>query len=452
MPSICKGKTDLRTSLKVSDGVALLIGITIGSGIYSTPSLIAGYLESFSQIIVAWLGVGAFVMVGGMIYAELGTRFPETGGEYVYIRKAFGARAGFLFGWAQLFIIRTSPTAGLSLIAADYVGFFVDLDRSEKMIVALGFILLVASLNYMGVERASAFQKATTGIKVFGLVLFVVCGLILLQGATNLLGEFEPATNDAPRVTNLVSALMLIVFTHTGWDRVGYVAGEMKNPREVIPKSMIYGLSTILVIYWATVSIYHYVLGMEAIRSTSTPAADVATQMVGPAGAGLIAFLAIVSAIGSVNGTTMSASRVYYRMANEGHFFRWLDFVHPRFQTPSRAIIAHGLWAAVILLLRGSFENIAAGMVFAILIFYSMTTVALFRYRNRNEGKPDAFHMPGYPVLPALYLAGLVVLLVARAALDWRSSLIDLTFVVTGVPVSLYWFRKRKPDVPGHTT
>lgn len=434
----------LRKTLKVSDGVALLIGITIGSGIYSTPSLIAGYFESFGAIMVTWVIVGCFVLVGGLIYAELGTRFPETGGEYVYISKAFGARAAFLFGWAQLFIIRTSPTAGLSLIAADYVGFFVELDKSGKMIVALGIIALIASLNYLGVDRASGFQKLTTALKVFGLVLFAVGGLLLLRGSPEMLSEVSPTTNGRSAFANVVAALMLVVFTHTGWDRVGYIAGEMTNPRKVIPRSMLIGLSIVLVIYWSVITIYHYVLGMDAMRATATPAADVATQMVGPIGAGLIAILAIVSAVGSMNGTTMSASRVYYRMAAEGRFFKWLDRVHPNFRTPSNAIIAHGAWAAVILILRGSFENIAAGMVFAILIFYSMTTVALFKYRRADTGQPDAYKMPGYPVLPAIYLVGLVGLLVARAVFDWRNSLVDLAFVASGLPVSLYWFRRRK--------
>lgn len=432
---------DLRKSLRVSDGIALLVGITIGSGIYSTPSLIAGYFESFQPILLAWIAVGVFVLIGGLVYAELGTRFPETGGEYVYISKAFGQRAAFLFGWAQLFIIRTSPTAGLSLIAADYVGFFVQLSPTAKILVALGFVAAIASLNYVGVERASRFQKITTAVKVFGLLLFAAGGLLLLRGIPNMLGTETQAVTGLPPATNVVAALMLIVFTHTGWDRVGYVAGEMKNPRSVIPKSMIIGLSLIIVIYWTTITIYHYVLGMEGMRGTATPAADVATLMLGPIGAAAIALLAIVSAVGSVNGTTMSASRVYYRMSAEGRFFKWLDHIHPTFRTPSRAIIAHGIWASVILVLRGSFENIAAGMVFAILIFYSMTAIALFRFRRRNAGQSDAFRMPGYPILPAVYLLGLVGLLVARAVLDWRNSLVDITFVATGIPVSFYWFR-----------
>jgi APA family basic amino acid/polyamine antiporter len=190
---------------------------------------------------------------------------------------------------------------------------------------------------------------------------------------------------------------------------------------------------------------------MDGVRATTTPAATVATLMIGPVGAGAVALLAIVSAVSSINGTMMSSSRVYYAMARDGLFFRWLDHVHPVFRTPSRAVLAHCIWAAVILLVRGSFEAIAAGMVFAILIFYAMTTLALFKFRREDQGRTDVFRMPLFPWLPLLYLAGILCLLVARAILSWRTSLIDLSFVATGLPVSVFWLSRRKtPTTSSH--
>ena len=287
------GQPQLRRSLRVFDGVALLIGITIGSGIYATPYLIAGYFTSFTGLIVTWIIVGVFVMIGGLIYAELGTRMPYTGGEYTYITRCFGPFAGFMFGWAQLFIIRTSPAAALAIVAADYVGFFVETDAATRQLIALSIIAALGLFNYVGIQWASLFQKVTTVIKVAGLIVFVGAGLFLLQGVLNLLGTQSPPIHDLGAAGNLIAALMLIVFTHTGWDRVGYVAGEMENPRAVIPKSMFIGLTIILLIYWAANTIYHYTLGMDGIRATTTPAADVATVMVGSVGAAVVALLAI---------------------------------------------------------------------------------------------------------------------------------------------------------------
>ena len=172
----------LKRSLGLTDGIALLVGITIGSGIFATPQIIAGYLDSFSTIIILWIGVAGFVFVGALIYGELGSRFPNTGGEYVYIQKAFGPFWGFLFGWAQLFIIRTSPAAGLSLITANYIGYFIPIDQTVKILIAIGVIVIFGYLNYLGVERASYYNKFSSATKIAGLFLFVLIGLIIING------------------------------------------------------------------------------------------------------------------------------------------------------------------------------------------------------------------------------------------------------------------------------
>ncbi len=439
---------ELRRSLGTFDGVALLVGIMIGSGIYTTPALVSVYFDSFAAVMMVWVAVGLFAMIGGLIYAELGTRLPATGGEYVYITRCFGPFAGFMFGWAQLFIIRTSPAAGLALVASDYVGVLTELSPRGHTAVALGIIAALGVFNYVGINWASMFQKVTTIMKVGFLVLFAAVGVALMSGVPNLLGTQAAPTTGLGPSGNLIAALMLIIFTHTGYDRVGYVAGEMKDPRRVIPRAMLFGIGTVLGIYWSVITVYHYTLGMEGMQTNVTPAADVATIMVGAAGASVVAVMAIVSAIGSINGTMMSATRVYFAMARDGLFFRWLDHVHPDFRTPSRAIIVHCLWASVILVVRGSFEAIAAGMVFAILIFYTMTTLALFKLRRNEVGSEGAFKMPLYPLLPTIYLIGIVGLLVLRAIFEWEKSLIDFAFVATGLPISLFWLAKKRRDHP----
>ena len=434
----------LRKALRLTDGVALVIGITIGSGIYSTPSIISGYFVSFSGIAAAWIGVAFFIVIGALIYAELGTRLPTTGGEYVYLTTCYGPFVGFMFGWSQLFIIRTSAAAGLSIIAADYVGFFFNLSATAHMAVALSIIWGLGVFNYVGVQWASLFQKVTTLIKVIGLIALAAGGVFFLSSAANLLGTTLPTTTGVGPFGNVIAALMLIVFTHIGFDRVGYVAGEISNPREVIPKTMAIGTIIIIAIYWLMNTTYHYALGMEGMRGTATPAADVATILIGSVGAGAIAILAIVSAAGSINGTMMSATRVYYAMAHDGLFFKTLDYVHATFRTPSRAILVHCAWASVLLVIRGSFETLAAGMVFAILIFYTLTTLAVFKLRRLKIGEEISWKMPFYPWLPIIYLVGVVGLLVVRIIFEFEKSLIDFAFVASGLPISFFWLRKRK--------
>ena len=436
----------LRRDLTTIDGIALLIGITIGSGIYSTPYLVAGYFPDFAATITVWLIVAAFVMMGGLVYAELGTRLPDTGGEYSYITRAYGSTAGFMFGWAQLFIIRTSPAAGLAIIAADYIGWFTPLTGWAHTTVALSIIALLGVFNYVGVRWSALFQRVTSVAKVGGLVLFVGLFLFLLGGAEPKWGASVPPLVDQGFLANLIPALMLIVFTHTGYDRVGYVAGEMADPRKTIPRAMVVGLSIVIVLYAAMITIYYYVMGVEGLRTTTTPAADVAGLMLGGTGAALVALLAITSAVSSINGTMLSSSRVYYAMARDGLFFRSLDYIHPRFRTPGRAVLAHCVWGGLILVVRGSFEDIVAGMTFAILIFYTMTIFSLFKFRREKTGEAEGvvFRVPFYPWLPSLYLAGVVLLLVFRAVFEWEKSLVDLAFVLTGLPISFIWLRRNR--------
>lgn len=436
----------LRKTLGVFDGIAILVGITIGAGIFSTPQIIAGYLRSFPLIIFLWVVVGIFVFVGGLIYAELGTRLPNTGGEYVYINRCFGPFAGFMFGWSQLFIIRTSPAAGLAIITVNYLGYFVALTQWTQTAVALAVIAFFGVLNYIGVQKASVYQKVSTVLKIGGIFALVILGLILVQGHENMLDtEAEPTGGLGP-FGNVIAALMLIAFSYIGWDRVGYVAGEMKNPRRTIPLSLILGLGTIVIVYVLTNWVYHQTLGMEAMRQSTIVASDVAIRLMGPVGAAFIAILVMISTTGSINGTMMSAPRAYYAMAKDGLFFKWFNFVHPKYRTPSRAIVAHCFWAAVILLVRKTFETIVAGMVFAILIFLIFNVLALFKLRRQNVGGSSVFKMPFYPWLPILFLAGVIFLVVFRAIFEWQKSLTDLAFIATGIPLSFFWLKKKKME------
>ena len=431
----------LKRVLEWVDGAALLIGVTIGAGIFATPQLIATYQSSFGDILWLWIGCGVFVIVGGLIYAELGTRVPATGGEYVYMYKAFGPFAGFMFGWAHFFIIRTSSAAGLSIITVNYFEFFVDLLPWQETVLALLVIAGLGYINYVGIREASLFQKITTVLKVGGLFMLVLLGLVLVGGTESQLGATAEPTATMGPVGNTVAALMLVLFTYLGWDRVGYVAGEMKNPRKALPISIFVGLGIVTYTYILSNYVFHLTLGIEGVRGSTIVASDLATYFVGSAGAGIVAIIVIISATGSINGTMMAAPRAFYAMARDGLFFKWFNFVHPKHRTPSNAIIAYCTWAAVILLVRGTFETIVAGMVFAVLIFYGFTTVALFVLRRRPEPEHDVYRMPGYPWLPALYLAGIVALVVLRGYYEWEKSLVDLAFVATGLPFALFWLR-----------
>ncbi len=281
-PHAKPARPTLRKSLGLFDGITILVGITIGAGIFSAPQIIAGFTGSFTPILWLWIAGGAFIFIGGLVYAELGSRMPDTGGEYMYISRAFGPFAGFIFGWSQLFIIRTSPLAGLAIVTVNYFTYFVEMTRVERIVTALFIILLLTILNYVGVHRAGFYQRLTTVLKVSGLMLLVVLGFTLDYGAENLLGTAAAPTGSLGPVGNIIAAAFMVVFAYMGFERVGYSAGEMKDPRRTIPLTMFAGITAIVLIYVLANLLYHQTLGMDGVRSSRVVASDTAVLLLGP--------------------------------------------------------------------------------------------------------------------------------------------------------------------------
>ncbi len=434
--------TQLKKTLGLLDGISLLIGITIGSAIFATPQIIATYQNSFSSIIVLWVIVTIFVFIGSLIYAELGSRYPNTGGEFVYISKAFGPFWGFIFGWAQLLIIRTSPAAGISLITANYIGYFIEINQFQKNIIAIFIIILFGIVNYVGVERASFYNKFSSFVKTLGIAVFTTVGLFIYGGEFSNLSPSVQATQNLGPIGNFVAAAILVLFSYLGWDRVGYVAGEMKNPKKIIPLTMFYGLSLIALIYLGANLLYHTVLGIEGVRNSLIVASDTASILFGNSGATIISLVVIISATGSINGTMMSASRLYYAMARDKLLFNWFNYIHPYYKTPTHSIIAHCIWGIALLVIRQNFETIVSGMVFTILIFYIITTLAFFKFRMTDQGE-KGYRLPFYPLLPAIYLIGLILLVGLRLFFQFNLSAQDLSFVLTGVPIYFLFFKHK---------
>jgi len=444
--------SELKKSLRLFDGISLLIGITIGSAIFAVPQKIASYNSSFFNIIILWIVITLFVFIGSLIYAELGSRFPNTGGEYIYINKAFGPFWGFIFGWSQLLIIRTSPAAGISLITVNYIQHFIEpeMDKFQQSIVAIAIIIFLGAINYIGVERASLYNKFSSLIKTAGIIIFTFAGLMTFGSDFSNLPESIPialeSTKNLGPIGNAVAAAILVFFAYLGWDRVGYVAGEMKNPKTTIPRTMFFGVTAIAIIYLCANLLYHNVLGMEGVRNSKIVARDTASILFDSTGtsigASIVSIIVIISATGSINGTVMSASRLYYAMAKDGLLFSWFNHIHPSFKTPTHSIIAHCIWGIIILMVRQNFEDIVSGMVFIILIFYIVTTLALFKFRKLNIGE-EGYRIPFYPLLPLVYLIGLIVLVSLRLFYQFNLSILDLSFVLTGVPIYFLFFKQK---------
>ena len=316
------------------------------------------------------------------------------------------------------------------------------MNQFQKNIVAIAIIIIFGIINFMGVERASAYNKFSSLVKTIGIVVFTFAGLMIFGGDFSNLPESINSTQNLGPIGNAVAAIILVLFSYLGWDRVGYVAGEMKNPKDIIPRTMFYGIGTIAIIYLSANLLYHTVMGLEGVRNSNIVASDTASILFGNIGASIVSMIVIISATGSINGTMMSASRLYYAMAKDGLLFSWFNHIHPSFKTPTHSIIAHCIWGITLLVVRQNFETIVSGMVFTILIFYIVTTLALFRFRKLNIGQ-EGYRIPFYPLLPLIYLIGLIVLVSLRLFYQFNLSIQDLSFVLTGVPIYFLFFKQK---------
>lgn len=431
----------MRRELSLFDGLMLMVGITIGAGIFAMPGRVAGYFPSVTAIGTAWVLAAGFALTGSLLYAELGSRLPATGGEYVYLHRAFGPLPAFLHGWAALLVLRTNPVAALPLVFAEYASSIWPMPESARLALATVVILFLGAINYRGLRSGKRVQAAATILKVGGMILYLAAAvLVLRQYAPNLASTHAPTQPLGP-LGNAASAMLLIIFAYVGWDRVGYMAGEMRHPERNIPLALGGGAVLVATLYLSMNLIYHAALPIGSIAGSAVAAGDVARLLWGPAGAALLAALVMVSTAGSTNANIMASSRLYYALASDGLFFAPLARIHPRWGSPYFAIILHCSWSLVLLYFSRTVVTLVSSFVFGLLIVYSAVTLAYFKLRRQG---PAPFQLPGYPVVPAVYLAGLLALAIATCYFNPRAAFANLALMASGLPFYFLWKRLRR--------
>src|SRR5712692_120239 len=430
----------LRRELGLADGLALMVGITIGAGIFRAPGSVAQYFSSFWGVAAAWVGAALFAFAGSLIYAELGARSPHTGCQYVYIPRAFGDLPAFIYGWSQLLAIRTYPVAFLTLVFAEYAETFVPLGEYGRLAVASLMIVILGLINYFGLRAGKTVQAVTTIFKVGGILAFLVSAAFLLRNGSNLTSTHVPQLH-LGLVGDFSSAMLLTIWTYVGWDRVGYLAGEMRNPERTLPRALMGGAFIIAFLYLSMNVVYHLAFPMAVISGSRVPGGDLARLLWGPVGASVLALIVMISALGAQNGNIMASSRVAYAMGRDGLFLASFGKVHPRWRSPHMAIAAYCAWAIVLLLFGRSVETLASSYVFSLQFLWAVVTLAYFKFRR--EGKPSPFLAPGYPWLPVLYLMVIGGMIVATCYFHPNWALPNLALMGSGLPFYLVW-RKRE--------
>jgi APA family basic amino acid/polyamine antiporter len=426
---------ELRRELGFWDILAFMVGITIGAAIFAVPGRVATYFPSFAVIGLVWVLAALFALMGSLLYAELGARLPHTGGEYVYIHRAFGPLPAFLYGWSQLLVVRTNPVAALPLVCVEYASSLYPMSENTRLLAAAGIIVLLGTANYLGLRPGKSVQALTSIVKAGGMAVFVVAAIFTLREWTpNLAAVHQPTQPNWP------SALLLVVFAYVGWDRVGYLAGEMRHPERDLPRAVAAGAVVSALLYLAMNVCYYAAIPIGTLAGSRTPASDVAGYLWGPTGRVLLPILVMFSTLGSTNANIMASPRVYYSMARDGLFFSTLARVHPRWKSPHVAILLHCGWALVLLAASRTVETMVGSFVFVALIFYGTSTLALFRFRRQSPAAP--YLSPGYPWTHGLYLAAVAALVVATCYFSTRSAVANLLLMATALPFYYFW-RKR---------
>ncbi|MDB4880881.1 MAG: putative permease [Gemmatimonadetes bacterium] len=430
----------LKRQLGLWSAVAVLIGSTIGSGIFRSPAGITDKLPGPLPLMSVWVAGGLFALCGALTLAELAGAFPQTGGVYVFLREGWGRLTAFCFGWAELVLIRAASLGAISTTFAEYLlrvlGYDTTLEPYSSYVhyVAAAAILLTAMFNYFGVRWGSLVQNLTTLAKYGGLLFIIILAFSLGLPSTG--GHYTPAAPDGSfHIAAFGLALVSVLWAFDGWADLSFVAGEVKDPRRVLPRALIIGTLAVIAIYLLANLAYLAVMPVEEIRHSRLVAADVAQRLLGAPGVILVAATVMLSTFGTLNGTLLTAPRIFFAMADDGLFFRKVASVHPKYNTPYVSILlTTGL--GVVFVMTRTFEQLADAFVTAVVPFYALAVAAIFVLRRRPDYDPP-FRVPLYPVVPALFILATLFLL-GNAIIDPSSrwpTVAVLGIILLGIPV-----------------
>ena len=434
----------LPRTLGVWSAAAAAVGLTIGSGIFRVPSIIAAETGSVGASSLVWLLGGLISLCGALTLAELAAMFPRAGGLYVYLREAYGPLAAFLFGWSWFFI-RSAASAGTALIFVAYLRTFVPLDDAAGRAVAVALIVLVGAANYRSVRLGALVQNVSTVGKVGAILLAAV--------AIFALGEVRGGSLAQPLVFAPSSwggfgvALIAVLFAYDGWIAATLVAGEVRDPGRSLPRALVGGTALFVATYLIINAAYFFALPLADLAASRAVAADAMTRVAGPGGAAVVAALVMLSTFGGLNAGLMTGPRVFYAMAEDRLFFRGVAAVHPRFRTPHVAMVLLVLLTSLNASVR-TFEQLAEAFVLLLYPFLALTVAGVFVLRRRRPDLARPYRTTGYPVVPLIFLVGTVAMM-ANALLERPSAtLLSAAIVAAGVPVYLIWRRRERQRPP----
>jgi amino acid transporter len=421
------------------NAVAVLVGVSIGSGIFRVPATVAGLLQDPGPVILCWIVGGVVALFGALTLAELAAALPRSGGIFAYILESFGPLPAFMFGWAELVVIRASALGATATIFAEYLGHFVTLSAIQVRYVAAAAILAIGLINYVGVRRAAAVMTLATVAKY---VAVLALGALAFTAGPGGASHFVPAWGSGLHLSLLATALISVMWTYDGWADLSFMGGEVKNPQRTLPLALILGALCLILVYLFVNIGFMYLLPLPQMAQSKLIAATAAERIpfFRGFGAAIIAAVVMVSAFSGLNGSMMTGPRIFFAMADRGLFFRAVARVSPRFRSPSVAI-----WLAtalgVVYVLQNDFAQLADKFILGIWPFYALAVAGVFVLRRKRPDLERPYRVWGYPVVPALFLVASLGMVANALVTDPVNTGVTLGIIVSGVPVYYLWIQ-----------
>src|SRR5437870_4715160 len=430
--------------------VAVLVGSTIGGGIFRTPAVIAERVPASLPMFGVWVLGGLLALCGALTYAELAALFPRSGGVYVYVREGFGRLPAFLFGWSELLLIRASALGAIATPFAEYFLRSLGLDPTRPPYdgvvhwVAALAIVLTATLNYIGVRWSALLLNVTTGAKYGALALLVLLAFAVGGGGGGGRGDFTHFTAPGGPVAGGLFGLALVsvMWAYDGWGDLSFVGGEVRDPERNLPRALILGTSAVVAVYVLVHAAYLYLLPIGQMAHSPLVAADAAQIILGRVGVGLVSLVVMVATFSTLLGSMLTAPRIFFALSFDGLFFKQVARVHPRFQTPWVAIVLTALLGIIYVSFR-TFQQLADQFVVAIFPFYALAAAAVFTLRRRRPPAvlPRPVRVVGYPVVPALFVVATLYMLGNALWQDPLFTGLAFAVILAGIPVYYVWLR-----------
>lgn len=435
-------RTSLRRQLGLASTTALVVGEVIAVGIFLTPAEMAKSLGSPFWLLVIWVVMGIMALSGALCYGELAARFPEAGGGYVYLREAYGPAPAFLYGWKCFFVMDPGLTAALAVGLASYAAYIIPLPPLAQKLAAIAAIFVLAAANILGVQLGARLMRWLTALKLGLLAFMVAWGFLLQLGDwSNFTPFIAQRVGSAPLMSALAGGMVAAFFSFGGWWDVSKLAGEVCEPGRILPRALAAGVTLVTLVYILTSAVFFYLVPLARVTSGETFAAQAGEALFGRAGGEIFAGIVVISVLASLAGFIMAAPRVYYAMARDGLFPRAAATLHPRFGTPSRAIMLQAALASLLVAL-GTFNQIIAYFIFVAVLFVAFTVAAVFVLRRKRVDE-IAYQTPGYPVTPLIFLTLVALLLFLLAAHHPKQALLGAGVVALGWPAYYFAFRER---------